>query len=123
MREVVIQSWCDECAALNEDVIGEPIDINWKGREYSLDLCEEHAAPFDEVHRLIVTYGHVTSSRPKTTTTKSNGNTSRKNPSDAYLTPDGQYQCPECERVIGNAQGLGAHRTKAHGTSIKASTK
>lgn len=132
MREVVIQSWCDECAAAGEDVVGDPFDLPWQGRDYSLDLCEAHAAPFVEVQRLIDTYGQA---GPRPDRPKRSGRpkrdalvverAERREPSPehgkfspdslAALQPDGTYQCPNCERAFANPQGLGSHRAKSHG--------
>ena len=117
MREVVIQSWCDECAANGFDVQGDPIDIEWKGREYSFDLCEEHAGPFREVEQLLTTHGHVTKKTKTKTKKHSNvGGTEY----ESYRTDDGAFQCPECTRTSPTAQGLSAHRRYAH--EVRAAT-
>jgi hypothetical protein len=123
MREVVIQSWCDECAAAGEDVVGDPIDINWLGRDYSLDLCEEHGTAFAEVQRLIDAYGQAGPRRSKKDAPAARPE--RRDPSPehgkfspdsmAALQQDGTYQCPSCERTFTNPQGLGSHRAKSHG--------
>ena len=111
MREVVIQSWCDECAANGEDIQGEPIDIEWKGREYSLDLCDDHAQPFREVERLIAAYGYV-AKKPSPKPKKHNNTAGTEYPS--FKTEDGIYQCPDCARTSVTPQGLSAHRRNAH---------
>jgi hypothetical protein len=125
MREVVIQSWCDECAAAGEDVVGDPFDLPWQGRDYSLDLCEAHAGPFFEVQRLIDAYGQAgpRRGRPKKDAPAARAERREPSPERGKFSPDtltalrqdGTYQCPSCERAFANPQGLGSHRAKSHG--------
>ena len=116
MREVVIQSWCDECAADGVRTAAEAIDIMWRNREVALDLCEEHALPLREMDRIIGTYGHTRKVGPKkkSKADASNGEGGKVSPSHAFLLPDGNYQCPNCERTFQTPQGLGAHRSRNH---------
>lgn len=118
MREVVIQSWCDECITNGDQVAGIAFDISWRNRDVSLDLCEKHASPVYEVDRLVAAYGHSKKSGTKKKLTLSKTESApegKRSPSDAYLTADGEYQCPSCDRVFNNPQGLGSHRYKQHG--------
>jgi hypothetical protein len=116
MREVVIQSWCDECASTDTSTIGEAIDIHWNGRDYSLDLCEKHAAPFHDVDRLISTYAHPQGKRPAPKKVSGQAHSSGSGKSAVHRLPNGYYQCPECERTFNNAQGWGSHRRQTHNT-------
>lgn len=126
MREVVIQSWCDECLAHGDHTPAEPIDITWRNRDVSLDLCDTHAAPFHELDRLITEHGHTRKTKPakpakKPTTphppTPAQGAApnSTNEESTAFLRDDGNYHCPDCDRSFDRAQSLGAHRYRHHG--------
>jgi hypothetical protein len=116
MREVIIQSWCDECAAEGTNTIAKPIDITWRNREICLDLCDQHATPFTEVERLIATYGTVKKNTkrqlaaPKTF--KPMGTAGLV---ELSYTEEGWPICPECEFQAKNIQGLSAHRRTRHG--------
>jgi rubrerythrin len=116
MRKVVIESWCDECAAENIENRGEPIDITWRNREVALDLCEKHTEPFREVERLIETYGHqrkrTTQPRVQPTTTAPSGR-SKVLPT-VNAKGEKTWVCPTCGFIAKNAQGLGAHRRTRH---------
>jgi len=117
MREVVIQSWCDECIANDDHVSGEAIDITWRNRDVSLDLCDKHSEPFHEVDRLVAAYGHSKKAVKKKQVTERVEHTPEgkvPRPSDVYRRADGTYKCPDCDRVLDSPQGLGSHRYKSH---------
>lgn len=109
MREVVIRAWCDECNVHGQHTEGEAVDILWAGRAYTLDLCEEHIEPFRLVGELVARHGVVTKRSKKSHAPK------KPSMSAVYRQPDGQYKCPDCGRLITNAQGLAAHRRQTHG--------
>ena len=124
MREVIIQSWCDECLAHGTNTPAEPIDITWRNRDVSLDLCDEHAAPFHEIDRMIADYGHPQKKKqrkPKNNSTAPSliapdaAPSSTTATSEHFLTDDGTYHCPDCERTFARAQALGSHRNRIHG--------
>jgi hypothetical protein len=106
MREVVIQSWCDVCATNGDEAAGDPFDLVWQGRDYSLDLCAEHAETIHEFERLLADHGQPNRSKPKSVRRK-------------IVEPaaDGSYVCPECGKPCASAQGLGAHR-RSHGRRV-----
>lgn len=128
MREVVIQSWCDECLAEGKHTPAEPIDITWRNRDVSLDLCDTHAAPFHELDRLITEHGHTRKPKPvknkkpaQPAPTPAVQHTPAGTPSSStqestdFVDDDGNYRCPDCDRTFDRPQSLGAHRYRHHG--------
>lgn len=109
MREVVIQSWCDVCAAEGKETAGSPFDLSWGDKQFAVDLCADHAKPVHEVERILTAHGQPI--RPKG---KPYPITRGRKPPIVERSASGLWECPECGKPCSSAQGLGAHR-RSHG--------
>jgi hypothetical protein len=101
MREVVIQSWCDECLAEGVKVVGEQIDVQRNGSVWSLDLCEAHSAPFREVDRIVALHGKKNPAKKWKPAAKAN-------------TGSSPHICDICGKAFSSPQGLNLHGYRVH---------
>jgi len=122
-RQVTIRTLCDVCLNTDTETDAEELPpLNLVGTKARiLALCDEHRTPYDDLVTLVKEFGQTVdidgqSPVKERVTRKRSTSSSTSSSSD----DDGEYQCPECEKMFSTPQGMGAHRFRAHGVRSQA---
>lgn len=89
----------------HERVEGEPFTITVNGEVIEIDLCADDAKPLQDLLTELREYGRTGKELAKRARTGE----------PRIVDAEGQLACPDCGAKFNSPQGLGMHRSRAHG--------
>jgi C2H2-type zinc finger protein len=105
-RELVVQTWCDICAASGYRSPASGVSLAALGSPRLVDTCDEHKEQVDKAIDFLFVYSYL----PDTDAT----------PRKATFTDSGPQPCPVCEKVMTSKGSLSSHVRRIHGTTLSA---
>lgn len=124
MREVIVKTWCDACAASaeNDRTEGDELVLTFGelgSTPLTLALCERHAKElYVPLRDLLVGFGQPPAGADKQPTRRKKPGIKPPPEVEALELADGTWPCPACSHVALNRKALQTHVRARHRTTL-----